>query len=52
MSEICLICSSDKDENGFIVCSECNEQDNGSACGACGEWNNGEHNCSEEVANV
>jgi hypothetical protein len=48
MSELCLVCSSDKDNNGLVVCSQCNEQDNGSACGACGEWNNGEHNCSEE----
>lgn len=50
MSDICLVCSSEKDNNGLIICSECNEQDNGSACGACGEWNNGEHNCSEEVS--
>ncbi len=50
MSEICLVCSSDKDDNELIICSDCNEQDNGSACGACGEWNNGEHNCSEEVS--
>lgn len=33
--EICLVCSSDKDNNGLVVCSECNTQE-GSACGACG----------------
>jgi hypothetical protein len=52
--EICLVCSSDKDENGLVICSECNEQDNGNACGACGEWKTnlaGEpHNCSEEIS--
>lgn len=48
--EICLVCSSEKDNNGLVVCSECNTPD-GSACGACGDWaNDGEtHNCSEEV---
>jgi hypothetical protein len=48
--EICLVCSSDKDNNGLVICSECNTPE-GNACGACGDWSNdGEtHNCSEEV---
>lgn len=56
MSEICLFCSSDKDENGLVICSNCNENESGevSACGACGEWEinpyTGKlHDCSEEV---
>jgi predicted amidophosphoribosyltransferase len=54
MSEVCLFCSSDKDDNEFVICSECNTPE-GRACGACGEWFEevGEHaNCSEEVARV
>ena len=54
--EICLICSSDKDDNGLVICSNCNENESGevSACGACGEWEinayTGKlHDCSEEV---
>ena len=50
--EICLICSTDKDENGLVICSECNES-NGGACGACGEFlveTDTAHNCSEEIS--
>ena len=50
--EICLVCSTDKDNNGLVVCSECNEP-NGSACGACGEFlveTDTAHNCSEEIS--
>ena len=51
--EICLICSSEKDDNGLTVCSECNDSES-SACGACGEWETNvytgkAHNCSEEA---
>ena len=51
--EICLICSSDKDDNGLVICSECKEQEN-EACGACGEWKinvftGKPHDCSEEM---
>lgn len=48
--EICLICSTEKDNNGLVVCSECNEE-NRSACGACGELYSEDetHNCSEQT---
>ena len=35
--DICLICSSDKDENSLVICSECNEPDL-PCCGACGQF--------------
>ena len=25
--EICLVCSSDKDDNGLVICSLCNEEE-------------------------
>lgn len=46
--EICLICSTEKDNNGLVVCSKCNSPE---ACGACGELYNEDetHNCSEQT---
>ena len=56
--EICLVCSSDKDDNGLVICSSCDSVDfvpvdsNGRACGACGDFiveiDTARHNCSEE----
>lgn len=48
-NEICLVCSSEKDNNGLVICSECNTLEE-TACGACGELSNpNSHNCSEET---